>query len=129
MKTILVDAVNTFVIKEKGIFDAMYQMLEQYPNNKIILTNANDEQMDKFGLHNLPYELFTLKQNPKKTDPKYYETMLSHYNLDNNNVIYFEHDEDAVKSAQSVGIKTFHYNKDTKDLETLKQFIDENLSE
>ncbi len=127
MKTILVDAVNTFVIKEKGIFNEMHKMLEQYPNKKIILTNADDEQMIKFGFNNMPYEVFTLKHNPNKIDASYFKIMLKHFNLTSNDVVYFEHNEDAVKSAQSVGINTFYYDKDTKDLKALKEFIDENL--
>lgn len=127
MKTILVDAINAFVIKNEGVFDEMHKMLEQYPNKKIILTGANDEQMKMFGLDTMPYEVFTLKHDPEKIDPKYYEIMLKHFNLDVKDVIYFENDENAVKSAQSVGINTFHYNKETKDLIALKQFIDNNL--
>jgi hypothetical protein len=38
MKTILVDAINAFVLKDNGIFQEMYRLLEEYPNNKIILT-------------------------------------------------------------------------------------------
>jgi len=38
MKTILVDAVNALVIEEHGIFKKMYDLLETYPNTKIILT-------------------------------------------------------------------------------------------
>ncbi|MFA6272166.1 MAG: HAD-IA family hydrolase [Patescibacteria group bacterium] len=127
MKTILMDAVNTFVIKDGGIYEAMHEMLDQYPNRKIILTGANDEQMKIFGLDNMPYEVFTLKHNPEKTDPKYYETMLKHFNLKTDDVIYFEHNEDAIKSAQSIGINTFHYNKDTRDIVALKKFLDDNL--
>lgn len=33
----------------------------------------------------------------------------------------------AVKSAESIGIKTFHYDKDKKDLVSLKNFLDKNL--
>lgn len=128
MKTILVDAINTFVLKDKGIFNEMYKILEQYPNRKIILTGANDEQMENLGLNNMPYEVFTLKHNPEKTDPKYFEMMLKHFNLNVDDVIYFEHNEDAVKSAQSVGINTFHYDKDAKNLEAFKKFIDKSPS-
>ncbi len=128
MKTILVDAINAFVLKDEGIFNEMYKMLEQYPNRKIILTGANDEQMEKFGLNDMPYEVFTLKHDPEKTDPKYYQMMLKHFNLSAADVVYFEHNEDAVESAQSVGINTFHYDKDAKDLEALKKFIDGSLS-
>lgn len=127
MKTILVDAVDTFVIEGRGIFKDMHKMLEEYPNKKIILTNANDEQMEKFGLNNMPYEVFTLKHDPEKTDPKYFEIMLKHFNLNAKDVIYFEHNEDAVKSAQSIGIVAFHYDANKKDLIALKKFINENL--
>ena len=127
MKTILVDAINAFVIKDEGIFQDMYDMLEQYPNKKIILTGANDEQMEKFGLDKMPYEVFTLRHDPEKTDPQYYETMLNHFELTKDDVVYFEHSEEAVMSAESVGINTYHYDKDTKDLDGLKDFLDENL--
>lgn len=127
MKTILVDAINTFVIKGNGIFQEMYKMLEEYPNKKIILTNANDEQMENFGLNKMPFEVFTLKHNPEKTDPKYFQIMLKHFNLDAEEAIYFEHNPEAVKSAQSVGIVTFNYDKGKRDLSALKKFIDKNL--
>ena len=127
MKTILTDAINTFVIKGEGIFEEMHNLLEQYPNRKIILTNADDEQMKKNGLNKMPYEVFTLKHNPEKTDKEYYEKMLEHFGLNKDDVLYFEHNEDAVKSAQFVGIKTYHYDKDKKDLNELKKFLADNL--
>ncbi len=127
MKTILVDAVNTFVLRNEGVFVQMYELLEQYPNKKIILINANDAQMIEFGLQNLPYEVFTLKHNPDKKNSQYFIHMLEHFNLNSKDVLYFEHNVDAVKSAQSVGIKTYYYNKETRDLVALKQFIDKNL--
>lgn len=127
MKIILVDAINVFVIKNEGIFKAMYEMLEKYSNKKIILTNADDKRMEKYGLNNMPYEVFTLKHNLEKTNPKYYETMLKHFGFGEKDVVYFEHNEDAVKSAQSVGITTYYYDKDKKDLEKLKKFLDKFL--
>lgn len=77
MKTILVDAINAFIIKGEGIFEEMFQLLEKYPNRKIILTGANDEETERFGLNKVPYEVFTLKHNPDKIDPAYYKTMLA----------------------------------------------------
>jgi len=130
MKTILVDAAYTFVIENDGIFKPfkqMYDLLKTFPNRKIILTGANDEQFKKFGLDDMPYEVFTLKHDPKKTDPKYYEIMLKHFSLSKDDVVYFEHDENAVKSAQLVGIKAYYYNSKKKDLIALKDFLMENL--
>lgn len=129
MKTILVDAVNTFVILEKGIFEEMHELLETFPNKKIILTGADDEQFIKFGLDNMPYEVFTLKHNPEKTDPEYYKKMLENFDLKSEEVVYFEHNPDAVKSAESVGITSYWYDPEKKDLNSLKDFLTENLNE
>lgn len=127
MKTILVDAINAFVIKGEGINKDMHDLLEEYPNRKIILTGANDEQMKMFGLDKMPYEVFTLKHDPEKTDPSYYQKMLELLDLSAEDVIYFEHDEEAVKSAKINNIVAYHYNKDKKDIVSLKNYIDENL--
>lgn len=127
MKTILVDAVDTFVIEGEGIFKPLFNLLEKYPNKKIILTNADDNQIISFGLVNLPYKLFTLKHNPDKTDPEYFRKMLAYFNLNENDAIYFEHNLNAVKSAESIGITSYHYDENKKDLESLKIFLDQNL--
>jgi len=119
--------VHTFVIPEEGIFEDLYDLLEEYPNEKIVLTNANDEQMENFGLHDLPYEVFTLKHDPDKPDPAYFKTMLDNFNLSADEVVYFEHDQEAVKSAESVGITTCYYDPESQDLEALKKFLDKNL--
>lgn len=127
MKTILVDAIHCFVSSEGEIFEAMHKLLETYPNPKIILTGANDEEFKKFGLAKMPYDVFTLKHNPEKTDPTYYETLLKHFGLTPDAVVYFEHNPAAVESAQSVGIKTCFYDDAQKDLARLKEFLDNNL--
>jgi HAD superfamily hydrolase (TIGR01509 family) len=130
MKTILVDAVNCFII-ENGekfeIFQDMFNLLEKYSNKKIILTGASDDKRELFGLNKMPYEVFTLKHNPEKTNPEYFKIMLKNFNLNKDEVIYFEHNPDAVKSAQSVGINTYYYDNNKKDLEKLKEFLDNNV--
>ena len=128
MKTILVDAIDGFVIEtENGtfeIYDEMYKMLEEFPNKKIILTGANDEQSKTFGLDKMPYEVFTLKHNPEKTDPEYYKKMLEHFNLEVDDVVYFEHNKDAVETAKSVGIKTHYWDEEKKPLRELSIFLE-----
>ena len=130
MKTILVDALYGLVVEQDGnfrIFEEMYDLLETFPNPKIILTGADDEQFKKWGLDKMPYEVFSLKHNPEKTDPEYYKTLLKRFGLDKDEVIYFEHNPDAVKSAESVGIKSYYYDPEKKDLEALRKFLTENL--
>lgn len=127
MKIILVDAVNTLFIKEIGLNQEMYKLLESYPNPKIILTNANHDQIKMLGLDELPYQIFTLCRNPDKTAPSYYKKMLNNYKLLPKDVVYIEHNIDSVKSAKSLRINTFHYDVSQNDLEGLKIFLDQNL--
>ncbi len=127
MKTILVDAINGLILEDGSIFEDMYKLLEKYPNKKIALTGANDEQFKKFNLHESPYEIFTLKHNPEKTDPEYYRILLKQYELSPEDVIYFEHKLEAVKSAESVGITSYFYDHKQADLVKLKDFLDESL--
>jgi FMN phosphatase YigB (HAD superfamily) len=130
MKTILVDAVDGLIIKESEeykIFEEMKTMLNSFPNPKIVVTGANDEQYKKFGLDNVPYAVFTLKHNPEKTDPKYFEALLNQYSLISSDVIYFEHNPEAVKSAESLGIKSYWYDPIKRNLDDLRKFIKENL--
>ena len=127
MKTILVDAIDGVVLKDGTLFQEMYEMLETFPNRKIVLTGANDEQFKQFNLDKVPYEVFTLKHNPEKTDPKYFEILLKNYGLQSDEVIFFEHNSEAVKSAETVGIRTYFYDPTKKDLESLRTFIASNL--
>ncbi len=126
MKTILVDAVDCFVSDTGEIYGEMHRLLETFPNKKIILTGANDEQFKKFGLDKMPYEVFTLKHNPEKTDPKYYKMMLKNFDLNAEDVIYFEHNPEAVKSAQAAGIKTHFWDNEKRPLRELKIFLEYN---
>jgi HAD superfamily hydrolase (TIGR01509 family) len=116
MKTILVDAIDGLVLKDGTIFKEMLSMLETFPNKKIVLTGANDEQFKQFHLDDVPYEIFTLKHEPEKTDPKYFQLLLKHYGLISDEVVYFEHNPNAVKSAKSLGIKTYFYDPTKQDL-------------
>ncbi len=131
MKTILVDAVYCFVIEaESGnfeIFEDMHEMLEMFPNRKILLTGADDAQFRGFGLDAMPYEVFTLKHDPEKTDPEYFRALLAHFNLKSDDVVYFEHSLPAVESAASVGIVSYHYDNAARDLGALKEFLAKNL--
>jgi HAD superfamily hydrolase (TIGR01509 family) len=127
MKTILVDAINGLVLEEGTILAGMHDLLETYPNRKIVLTGANDEQFKQFNLDQVPYEVFTLKHNPEKTDPEYFRILLAKHGLTVKDVVYFEHNRDAVESARSLGINTYFYDHTKEDMVSLKQFLDQNL--
>ena len=127
MKTILVDAIDGLILKDGTVFEEMHQLLEKYPNPKLVLTGANDEQFKEFNLNRSPYEVFTLKHDPEKTDPKYFEILLNKYELQPNEVVYFEHNQEAAEVATQAGIKTMFYDCSKRDLKELKVFLDSSL--
>ena len=127
MKTILVDAIDGLILKDGTVFEEMHQLLEKYPNPKLVLTGANDEQFKEFNLNRSPYEVFTLKHDPEKTDPKYFEILLNKYNLKPSEVVYFEHNQEAAEVAKQAGIKTMFYDCSKRDLKELKEFLDASL--
>ncbi len=130
MKTILVDAVSRLIVKENGTyktFEEMYLLLDKFAEPKVILSNANDEEYKKFGLQDAPYPVFTLKHHPDKTDPNYFLSFLESQSLRAKDVIYFEHNSEAVKSAQSIDITALYYNDEKKDLEEVKKFLTKNI--
>lgn len=126
-KTILVDAYNT-LFTDMGIDQNILSVLESYVNKKIVLTNASDDQMIQFGIDKSPYEVFTLKHEPNKTDGGYYEIMLNQYDLKSEDCIYFEHNKTAVEEARSLGIETHHFSKEDKNYRELTKFIEENIT-
>jgi FMN phosphatase YigB (HAD superfamily) len=127
MKTILVDGISGLIHKDGTLFIEMYELLEQYPNPKLVLTGANDEQWKEFNLDISPYEVFTLKHNPEKTDPAYFNILLNKYDLGKDDVVFFEHNQEAAKTAESLGIKTYNYDHTKRDLASLKTFLDSSL--
>ena len=126
MKTILIDAWNT-LFTESGIDEEIKRILDSFENKKIVLTNADDEQIVKFGIDKSPYEVFSLKHNPNKIDENYYKIFLEKYNLSSGDVIYIEHNFDAIKSAEKNNILSYHFDKGVRDLKKMREFLESNL--
>ena len=63
MKTIFVDAIDGLILDDGIVFKEMHELLETYPNPKIVLTGANSEQWQKFNLDASPYPVFTLQHS------------------------------------------------------------------
>ena len=53
--------------------------------------------------------------------------MLEHLKLKSDDVVYFEHSLDAIKSAQSVGIKTYYWDCEKKPLRELCIFLEQTI--
>ena len=125
MKIILIDAWNT-LIKNKKLDIDLYNFLEKFENRKIILTNANNKEQINYGIVEMPYDVFSLSHKPNKDDSLYFKLLIEKYKLRITNLIYIEHNYEAVQSALSIGIKAHHYNpKDSND--KVYQFLLKNI--
>jgi len=127
MKTIIIDAVHCLYDQKGSINQALFNLLEQFPNQKIIATNADDQQMSLFGLDNAPYPVFTLKHNPNKPNPLYFQTFMEQYLLSPKELLYIEHDLEAVHSAEKNKIMSFLYTDSNQHLVDIEQFLTSNL--
>lgn len=116
MKTILVDAWQT-LITAKGINRELYEMLESFPNPKIVVTNATPEEQEQFGINLQPYPIFTCSHHPDKSETAYFKNLLRQYNFSTSDILYFEHSELAVVSAKSLNINTYWYDTEKNDVE------------
>ncbi|MBD3280537.1 hypothetical protein GF389_03370 [Candidatus Dojkabacteria bacterium] len=68
-----------------------------------------------------------MSHNPDKDDPVYFKNLLEKYNLKPCEVVYFDRKQEAINSAKSLGITTYFYDHEVKDLEALKDFLDNSL--
>ena len=125
-KTILVDAWNTLVTQE-GINRELKSLLDTFDNPKLIVTNANEEEMKQYGIIDMPYPVFSLAHDPNKTSSEYFIKLMQVYSLSKEEVVYFEHNKSAIESAMSIGISSFWYNPENPELEELALFLKSNL--
>lgn len=76
----------------------------------------------------MPYEIFTLKHNPEKTDGGYYEKFLEQYNIQAERCFYIEHNKEAAEKAKKLGIETLLFDKEKRDLEEVMKFLQNNFT-
>lgn len=127
MKTILVDAMHT-IINTEGVLDKkIYELLEQYQNPKIIVTNMQVNMFQRLAMDLLPYPVFTLSKQPSKLETQYFEILMEEYNLFPSECIYFEHNKQAIASAESIGITSYYFDSEKRDIQSLQEFLKNNL--
>ncbi|MBI2452008.1 HAD-IA family hydrolase [Candidatus Pacearchaeota archaeon] len=121
IKLILVDAINCLIDKENGLNRELAEILKNKNKKIIVVTNADIKEI-KSKLNGYDFEVFSLMKNPDKSNPDYFREFLKRYNLKKEEIIYFDHKEENVKSAKQVGIVSEIY----KNNKQIKDFIEKN---
>ena len=92
-KTILVDGMHCIYDNEFNVNKFLLEIINSFDNKKILLVNGFKEKGKK-ALEGNNFEAFSLEEEKiKKNNPEYFKTLLSRYNLNPMEVIYFDHDE------------------------------------
>ena len=70
------------------------------------------------------WEAFSLEEKKiKKDSSEYFEVLLKKFNLEAEEVMYFDHDKNNVETAKKLGILSKHYT----DIKSIKNFVEDNL--
>jgi FMN phosphatase YigB (HAD superfamily) len=124
-RTILADGMHTIYDRNFNINKELLEIIDFFDTKKILVVNGFREKGKEVLKNSSITEAFSLEEKQiKKENPEFFEVLLSRFDLKPKDLIYFDHDENNVKSAESVGIISRHY---TNNNEEIKDFIGENL--
>ncbi len=123
IKAILVDAISCLIGKESGLDKELAELLKNTNKKIVVVTNA-DINYIKNKLENYNFDVFSLNKNPDKSNPGYFKKLLDKYQFKAGEVIYFDHMNENIKSAESFGIKSILYKNNNQ----IRKFIEDNES-
>ena len=126
--TILCDLIGTFADKKGNIYQDINELLKTFPQQKILLTSATNQQLKEFKLTNMPYPIYTTEHTIEKNSPEYYKKLLKQFNLTPQEVIYIERKPEAIETAKQLGIKTIEFNAEDRDINIVKKLLLEYLN-
>ena len=119
-KTILVDGMFCIYDKEFNVNKELLKIINSFNARKILVVNGFREK-GKQALIGSDFLAFSLEEEKiKKDNPEYFKTLLSRYDLKIYEVLYFDHDENNVKTAKSLGIVSTQYLNNEQIEEFLK---------
>lgn len=120
--TILVDAINCLIDKERGLNEELANFLRQTGKKIVVVTNASEKEIKSF-LKDYNFDVFTLNKNPEKTNLDYFKQLLNKHNFNTEKIIYFDHKEENLESAKKAGITNIKLYEDN---EQIKKWIEKN---
>ena len=119
-RTIFLDGMHCIYDKDFNINQELLNIVNSFEENKILVVNGFREKGHK--VLGEKFKAFSLEEEGiKKSNPEYFKRLMSKFNLKPKNCVYFDHSEENVKSAESLGIKSFHYKNNNQQI---KQFLE-----
>jgi FMN phosphatase YigB (HAD superfamily) len=125
-KTLLIDAIGCLINPDFTLNVELLQYLQFRNESLVLVTNAKDENLLKIKdlLAEVKIRIFTKEFNPIKTDPKYFEILLSELNLKSEDCFYVDHDTANLESAKVNYIKGVLFENNYDVISELKTILD-----
>ncbi len=122
-RTILVDGMHCLYDENFKINKDLLIALNKIDAKKILVVNGYREKArETISAPN--FDFFSLEEEGiKKDDPEFFKTLMKKYNLDVDDLIYFDHVEESVKNAENLGIVSSHYKNNG-----IVNFIKQNIN-
>jgi putative hydrolase of the HAD superfamily len=134
MKTLLVDAIHTTIMKlddswfgvnlvkeNLEINKALVNFLASLWCRKIVITNAPISlMMDVYNWYHW-FDFFSCYNNPNKTDPNYFYELMRVKNLNPSDCFYFDHKQENLDAAKQAGIEWLLYLNNDQIIPLLQQ--------
>jgi len=121
---LLIDFIHTLYINESGWNFDLIDAVQDLDCNKVIVSNITIERLKELGIDtdNIPFKLYTLEANPRKTDRKYFDRLIIELGCEFKDLILIEHNPEVVELAQSLEIQTVLYKHKFTDIaKTMEQ--------
>ncbi len=118
-RTLLVDGMHCLYDEKFNVNKKLFDVLQSFDARKILVVNNFKDRAEEL-LKDYNYEVFSFNGKILKNRKDFFEKLLNKYKLDKNEIIYFDHDERNIETAEEVGIKNvFVYDGKIKKIEEL----------
>lgn len=125
---VLLDLINTLYIKDHGWNDDLLRAIKSLNCEIVIVSNISKDRLDELGLTNtLPFNLFTLESNPRKTDRKYFDRLIVKLRCEFKDLVLIEHNTDVIELASKLGVNCIMYKHGVTEINSVVEQIKNHL--
>ncbi|MDD5133126.1 MAG: alanine--tRNA ligase-related protein [Candidatus Nanoarchaeia archaeon] len=128
-RLILVDGMYCLYDDKFNLNKELLDTINNFNSHSILVVNKFKEKGLKLVQNYNPeldtnWQAFSLEEKGiKKDNPEYFNTLLKTFDLQPEEVIYFDHDEKNIETAAKLGILSKHYT----DIKSIKKVIEDHL--
>ena len=103
-RVLLIDGMHCLYDENFNINKKLFDALQNFNCRKIIVVNNFKEKAEAL-LKEYGYEIFSFNGKILKNKKEFFEKLMEKYKIEKDEIIYFDHDDENVDTAEEAGIK------------------------